>query len=706
MYIDINTATSPFFEDMLVSDFIDRFLATRLRPMHEIEQALKGVRVRIEYSVFQPLVAFPNPSSRFCLINCIGLPIKQQEPNRHRYPQATSVYDWYDPASTRYPNRADSPNQNLPLSGHEFAINVEKDPHDYPHEFEWYPATQLRIVQWHPIRGRLLPPQTSQMINTALKDPGPHRNRILGSAANSGGSLRHFGFAGPFTNNNQAGLNAMNMTAGTQFIQIPARWLGAPRITYSNASHDPQIASWDLRGVKFATLPSPKIAKFPILNMSGQTITQVHQNLIGRTFYAHGLFQNQQPNMPMYFGTPGQYQPTSQYEGRVVGDLMRVRNNHPNDTALVIIRQKDFDEYSAIKRVAELRLGMKVVCCTFGALNKRNGLGDEKTIFNIGLKYNLESEHDNHHLQHESLNHLRRSPNGAANTIVLGADVTHPEKEAHKAAPSIASVVGSTDDNFVHFPGSMRFQRDKKEDIVDLAEMVMERLIDWAERHGRNLPQKMLFYRDGVSESQYDIIRRRELPQLQVAMNLAYRYFHPPVPGQQGPPQAPAPLGPAPAASAPGPRLSKRDKEKVEKLREEDRAETIENDKNNVAFDLTFIVVGKRHHTRFYATTNAQHTKPGGRNENPRPGLAADQVITHPSSTDFYLQSHQATRGTGRSAHYFALRNNMQLTIHNLQSITHTFCYAYARATKGVSYCAPAYYADRLCDRGRTYLRQ
>ena len=36
---------------------------------------------------------------------------------------------------------------------------------------------------------------------------------------------------------------------------------------------------------------------------------------------------------------------------------------------------------------------------------------------------------------------------------------------------------------------------------------------------------------------------------------------------------------------------------------------------------------------------------------------------------------------------------------------THEFCYAYARATKGVSYCAPAYYADRLCDRGRAYLR-
>jgi eukaryotic translation initiation factor 2C len=32
-------------------------------------------------------------------------------------------------------------------------------------------------------------------------------------------------------------------------------------------------------------------------------------------------------------------------------------------------------------------------------------------------------------------------------------------------------------------------------------------------------------------------------------------------------------------------------------------------------------------------------------------------------------------------------------------------CYTYVRATLGVSYSSPAYYADRLCDRGRCYLR-
>jgi hypothetical protein len=47
----------------------------------------------------------------------------------------------------------------------------------------------------------------------------------------------------------------------------------------------------------------------------------------------------------------------------------------------------------------------------------------------------------------------------------------------------------------------------------------------------------------------------------------------------------------------------------------------------------------------------------------------------------------------------------MALSSDDLQRVTHALCYIYARATKGVSYCSPAYYADRLCDRGRAWLR-
>lgn len=90
-----------------------------------------------------------------------------------------------------------------------------------------------------------------------------------------------------------------------------------------------------------------------------------------------------------------------------------------------------------------------------------------------------------------------------------------------------------------------------------------------------------------------------------------------------------------------------------------------------------------------------------------RPGLLVDQVITCPKPFNFFLQSHAAFKGTARSAHYHVLLDEMGFGSDNddLANVTHNLCYCYPRATKGVSYVAPAYIADRLCDRGNHYLR-
>ncbi len=38
-----------------------------------------------------------------------------------------------------------------------------------------------------------------------------------------------------------------------------------------------------------------------------------------------------------------------------------------------------------------------------------------------------------------------------------------------------------------------------------------------------------------------------------------------------------------------------------------------------------------------------------------------------------------------------------------LEKLTHDMCYAYGRATKAVSICPPAYYADLVCTRARVH---
>ena len=189
---------------------------------------------------------------------------------------------------------------------------------------------------------------------------------------------------------------------------------------------------------------------------------------------------------------------------------------------------------------------------------------------------------------------------------------------------------------FMQYPGSMRLQPRGREGIVELADMIKERLIDWACKLGR-MPSRMLFYRDGVSESQYKQVRENEITQVQEAFHQARDHLqtlkHP----------SGARIGKLMSSDSPQP------------------------------FQLTFIVVGKRHKTRFYPKAQDQTFRVGQNlNGNVKPGLVVDQVITHSHSCDFYLQSHQAVKGTARAAHYFTLKNDMKLSTEALQDIVST----------------------------------
>ena len=63
---------------------------------------------------------------------------------------------------------------------------------------------------------------------------------------------------------------------------------------------------------------------------------------------------------------------------------------------------------------------------------------------------------------------------------------------------------------------------------------------------------------------------------------------------------------------------------------------------------ITIIIVGKRHHTRFYPThashADTKHEK--GTLCNPLNGTLVDRGITMPKGWDFYLQAHSAIKGT------------------------------------------------------------
>jgi eukaryotic translation initiation factor 2C len=162
-------------------------------------------------------------------------------------------------------------------------------------------------------------------------------------------------------------------------------------------------------------------------------------------------------------------------------------------------------------------------------------------------------------------------------------------------------------------------------DPEKLAEMVTERAFAWYSENNNTYPKNILYYRDGVSESQYKTVKDKELPSIVKGFEAFVEQSK--VQGQG--------KGKGKAVDPP----------KVK---------------------ITAVVVTKRHHTRFYP--KAPKDKQAG-NGNCKPGTLVERGVTSPYFTDFYLQSHNGIKGTAKPAHYWLLQNDMNMGIRDIQQL-------------------------------------
>ncbi|CAN1794211.1 Protein argonaute 7 [Linum perenne] len=224
----------------------------------------------------------------------------------------------------------------------------------------------------------------------------------------------------------------------------------------------------------------------------------------------------------------------------------------------------------------------------------------------------------------------------------MGADVTHPHP-FDDSSPSVAAVVGSMNWPAANkYVSRMRSQTHRQEIIHDLGTMVKE-LLDEFYQEVSKLPRRIMFFRDGVSETQFSKVLKEELQSIKEACSK--------FPGYR-------PL-------------------------------------------ITFAVVQKRHHTRLFPS---EIDPSSFNNENIPPGTVVDTVITHPTEFDFYLCSHWGVKGTSRPTHYHVLWDENQFTSDELQKLVYNLCYTFVRCTKPVSLVPPVYYAHLAAYRGRLYV--
>lgn len=220
--------------------------------------------------------------------------------------------------------------------------------------------------------------------------------------------------------------------------------------------------------------------------------------------------------------------------------------------------------------------------------------------------------------------------------------------------------MASKDDDFSQWTTSLRTQlpdEDKKsiETILDLKDMVTERIKAWRTAHNNTLPRKLIIYRDGVSESQFAMVREQEVPAIEAAITDLYEdlYGHNDVPRPK----------------------------------------------------VLVLCTIKRHHTRFFPVENSPVSVRDD-NGNPQPGCLVDSVVTLPNYPNFYLQSHAAIVGTARPTYYVVLHDSGQMPIGDIQRMTFILCYLFGRSVSSVGLVPAAYYADLVCNRARCYFRR
>ncbi|WOG96809.1 hypothetical protein DCAR_0416146 [Daucus carota subsp. sativus] len=322
------------------------------------------------------------------------------------------------------------------------------------------------------------------------------------------------------------------------------------------------------------------------------------------------------------------------------------------DLLIVILPDNNGSLYGDLKRICETDLGIVSQCC----LTKHVFKMSKQYLANVALKINVKVGGRNTVLV-DALS--RRIPLVSDRpTIIFGADVTHPHP-GEDSSPSIAAVVASQDwPEITKYAGLVCAQAHRQELIQDLYKswqdpnrgtvsggMIKELLISFRRSTGQK-PQRIIFYRDGVSEGQFYQVLLYELDAIRKACASLEPNYQPPV---------------------------------------------------------TFVVVQKRHHTRLFAN-NHRDRNSVDRSGNILPGTVVDSKICHPTEFDFYLCSHAGIQGTSRPAHYHVLWDENKFSADGLQSLTNNLCYTYARCTRSVSIVPPAYYAHLAAFRARFYM--
>lgn len=213
--------------------------------------------------------------------------------------------------------------------------------------------------------------------------------------------------------------------------------------------------------------------------------------------------------------------------------------------------------------------------------------------------------------------------------MVVGFDVCHSPRDHNK---SYGALVASMDLKVSTRYFSSVMQHMRGQELSDEISMNMVyALKTYRNVHG-SLPEKILFYRDGVGEGQLHQVFQVEVEKIKNRLDEIYK-----------------------------------------------------NATNDKVCRLGFIVVSKKINTRFF------HRK-----QNPHSGTVVDNVITLPERYDFFLVSQSVHQGSVSPTNYNILHDNTGLSADQFQILSYKMTHLYYNYTGTLQVPAVCQYAHKL----------
>lgn len=365
------------------------------------------------------------------------------------------------------------------------------------HKHTYLPLEVCNVVAGQRCIKKLTDLQTSTMIKATARS-APDREREINNL------VRKADF------NKDPYVQEFGLSIAHTMMEVRGRVLPPPKLQYGGRTKAlalPNSGVWDMRGKQFHTGVEIRIwaiACFAPQRGCREDALRSFTQQLQKISSDAGMPIIGQPCFCKYASGPDQVEPMFRYLKTTFQGLQLVVVVLPGKTPV----------YAEVKRVGDTVLGMATQCVQAKNVNKTS----PQTLSNLCLKINVKLGGINSILVPSIRPKVFNEP-----VIFFGCDVTHPPAGDNKK-PSIAAVVGSMDAHPSRYAATVRVQQHRQEIIQDLASMVKELLIQFY-RSTRFKPNRIIFYRDGVSEGQFHQVLHHELIAIRSAcLQLEYDY--------------------------------------------------------------------------------------------------------------------------------------------------------------------------------------